>query len=189
MEVLLWLWHKKPEISKMEPWQAETWTKTRGLPLLFKFAPQPSFLEVWPEGPLKNVNIRGPCKNNDLIQQYPHFRGPPNSRTCTTDALIFQDPEKAGLWANVHLEPRSKSSRTLVLRVLGRPREPLEFLPPNLIGLGSRVSWNSRSKLLEIFFLFALARLAFFYCMCPYVQYLAVFGASTGPFNLDDLHP
>ena len=37
------------------------------------------------------------------------------------NTFIFQDPGTAGLWPNLH-EPRSKSRRTLVLRVLGRPR-------------------------------------------------------------------
>lgn len=37
-------------------------------------------------------------------------------------ALVCQDPGKAGIWPNFHLEPRSKSRRTLILRVLGRPR-------------------------------------------------------------------
>ena len=42
-------------------------------------------------------------------------------------SLDLQDPEKAGLGPNIHLEPRSKSRRTLVLRVLGRPRHRLCF--------------------------------------------------------------
>ena len=46
-------------------------------------------------------------------------------------ALIFHDPGKAGLWP-IHLEPRSKSNRTLVLRVFGSQTWPCVHFSPVL---------------------------------------------------------
>ena len=74
------------------------------------------------------------------------LRIPSQKETCSffNLTLIFQDPGKAGLWPSFHLEPKSKSRRTRVLRV---PREDqgwdCSVLPPRPEAHQAPCAWGS----------------------------------------------